>query len=857
MDNRPKGRQKHITGAGKDVYKRGDGLNLGGPVGRQDGYAGRKTGTTGTGFTRARAGGISLGTIVLLIAAFFVLRSCMSGMSSAVQSSGSADAGYGGMNSLMEQLLGGQDLSGYTEVPQTTQSTQSSQSSQSAQNAHSQQSQQSGYDLSSLLGGFSGGSSVSSGWDRESNSGRLNTSVSSAARAKRTSIVGGGADQVTLMVYMCGTDLESKSSMATLDLQEMAAATISDQVNILVYTGGCRQWRNNIVSSSVNQIYKVESGGLRCLVQDDGSASMVKPATLTRFIQFCTENYPANRYDLILWDHGGGSLSGYGYDEKNASAGSMTLSGIDQALKAAGTKFDFIGFDACLMATLETGLMLDNYADYMIASEETEPGVGWYYTNWVTNLSKNPSISTLELGKNIVDDFVSVCNQKCPGQKTTLSVIDLAELSATAPKALTSFASSTSEILSSSDYKTVSDARAGAREFATSSRIDQIDLIHLCYNLGTSESEALAKSLLGAVKYNKTSSSITNAYGVSIYFPYQRASKVSSAVATYKAIGMDSEYTRCIQQFASMEVGGQAVSGGASDPLSSLLGSYSGGTSSQGDITSLLGALLGGRSLGNVEGLTEENRAFLDEGLDVDAAAQAISANQFDPSALVWTQDGQHTIMRLSEDQWSLVHELQLNVFYDDGEGYIDLGLDNVFDFTEDGALLGDYDGTWLAIDGQPVAYYYESSNYEGERFTITGRVPVLLNGERANLILVFDTEHPNGYIAGARFDYVNGETDTVAKGVTALSDGSAQDGADDTVVPLTAGAQADTIEFICDYYSYDGTFQNNYLLGKPMTYKDGLEISNVYINKSRARATYLFTDLFNQEYWTPVMNEQ
>ena len=61
-----------------------------------------------------------------------------------------------------------------------------------------------------------------------------------------------------------------------------------------------------------------------------------------------------------------------------------------------------------------------------------------------------------------------------------------------------------------------------------------------------------------------------------------------------------------------------------------------------------LGALLGGRSLGNVEGLTEENRAFLDEGLDVDAAAQAISANQFDPSALVWTQDGESTTMEYS-----------------------------------------------------------------------------------------------------------------------------------------------------------------------------------------------------------------
>ena len=126
---------------------------------------------------------------------------------------------------------------------------------------------------------------------------------------------------------------------------------------------------------------------------------MTKPDTLTGFIQWCNQNYPANRRELIFWDHGGGSISGYGYDEKNPGSGSMTLSGINQALKNAGVTFDFIGFDACLMATVETALMLDDYADYMIASEETEPGVGWYYTNWLTELSADPSMSTLEIGK--------------------------------------------------------------------------------------------------------------------------------------------------------------------------------------------------------------------------------------------------------------------------------------------------------------------------------------------------------------------------------------------------------------------------------------------------------------------------
>ena len=112
------------------------------------------------------------------------------------------------------------------------------------------------------------------------------------------------------------------------------------------------------------------------------------------YIQCCAGRYPASRYALILWDHGGGSVSGYGYDEKFASTGSMDLAGLDRALGDGGVKFDFIGFDACLMATAETALTMAQYADYLIASEETEPGVGWYYTDWLTALGEDPSMLT-------------------------------------------------------------------------------------------------------------------------------------------------------------------------------------------------------------------------------------------------------------------------------------------------------------------------------------------------------------------------------------------------------------------------------------------------------------------------------
>ena len=826
MATTPNGRGKNVTGTGKPVAKRGDGLNSG-PVGRQDGYASRPGGPTAqrpsgqrpaqSGYSQYQGGrqrsarGLGGGKLLIIVVLAVAL------------------LGGGGLSGLFGNLLGGSS-SGSSGVSNLLLSGVSSFLGGSGSSSSSSAS--SGLDLSSLLGGFSGGGSVSTGWTRAANTGKLDSSVAAGARAKRTQILGNGRDTWTIMVYMCGTDLESKSGMATNDLKEMANATLGSNVNILVYTGGCKQWKTSGISNTVNQIYKIENGRLNQLVADDGKESLVKPATLTRFIQYCAKNYPANRQALIFWDHGGGSVSGYGYDEKNSSLGSMGLAGIRSALQKAGTTFDFIGFDACLMATLETGLMLDDYADYLIASEETEPGIGWYYTNWLTKLSANTSMPTIELGKHIVDDFVAECDRRCAGQKTTLSVVDLAELNATVPDSLKRWATDTSKLLSGERYKTVSDARSSTREFAVSSKIDQVDLVHLCYNLGTAESEALAKNLLGAVKYNKTSSAISNAYGISIFFPYQRTGYVKTAVSTYDAIGLDDAYSRCIQQFASMETGGQASSNSTGFDVGNLLGglsSSSGGLSSAGDIGSLLTGLLGSGDL-------------FGRDLDPELAAQAIAANQFDASRLVWTKQDGMTVMKLSSDQWSQVHDLLLNVFYDDGEGYIDLGLDTMYAFTREGALVGEYDCTWVAIDSQPVPFYYEDTLVDGDTMRTTGRVPCLLNGERANLLLVFENRLSDGaslrdYIAGVRYDYVDGQTEAVAKNAE-----------------LTPG---DRIDFVCDYYRYDGAYENSYLYGEQMTYQEDMQVSYVVLDGyEKAVATYLFRDIYNEEYWTaPMVN--
>ena len=289
-----------------------------------------------------------------------------------------------------------------------------------------------------------------------------------------------------------------------------------------------------------------------------------------------------------------------------------------------------------------------------------------------------------------------------------------------------------------------------------------------------------------------------------------------------------------------MEVSGQVSTGGTASPLPSLMGMMGGSSASSGNASAeMIGQLLGAflQNGSGISGLTSGNMGFLSgRSLSVEDTAQYLAENRLDADALVWQTNAQgQPVIALSEEQWGLVQGLELNMFYDDGQGFIDLGLDNVFDFDANGALVGETDGTWLAINGQPVAYYHTNTTDDGENYTISGYVPALLNDERVELVLVFDNDNPYGYIAGARTVYSDGETDTQAKGLTQLEIG-------------------DKLDFLCDYYGYDGSYQDSYFLGEQMTVTADMEISNVDIGAESVCATYRFTDLYNQHYWTAPM---
>lgn len=230
-DNRPTGRQRKVLDGGMDVHKRGEGLGTG-PVGS----GGRPGGSSSGGGNPLRTGGGKIGLVVIILILIF----------------------GGGKNLFMSD--GTDDYYG-----QQTQ--QQEQQEQGSGPSHSLASSE---ETEPFVSPGNGG-------------GQADTTVAEGARDKFTTIKGDGSDTVTIMVYMCGTDLESKHGMGTNDINEMCKASLSDKVNILIFTGGCRGWQNNVISNRVNQIYKVENGGLKCLENDMGTDTMVKPSTLSSF----------------------------------------------------------------------------------------------------------------------------------------------------------------------------------------------------------------------------------------------------------------------------------------------------------------------------------------------------------------------------------------------------------------------------------------------------------------------------------------------------------------------------------------------------------------------------------------------
>lgn len=333
----------------------------------------------------------------------------------------------------------------------------------------------------------------------------------------------------TVMIYMVGSNLESVYGAASSDLAEIEKASVPyDRTNVIVYTGGAARWSSGVPSVCNNCLdMSVSDWQERIVASTEGSSDMGDPETLSSFINFCTDYYPARDYVLILWDHGGGPVLGYGSDEL-FRYDSLLLPELKAALDDTvfkDRKLLMAGFDACLMGSLESALLFKDYADCLVASEELEAGDGWDYS-FLSVFQGHPDGK--EIGKAAVEayrDYYETRKNEFYHPDYTLSCMDLSRAEDVGAS-LDRLSARMEEGMEKGSFGDLSRARSSAKTFglaAVDSRGEGYDLIDLgdfadrTKGLFGEEAAALRSALDAMVV--SFCSNVEGTNGVSVYFP--------------------------------------------------------------------------------------------------------------------------------------------------------------------------------------------------------------------------------------------------------------------------------------------------------------------------------------------------
>jgi len=298
----------------------------------------------------------------------------------------------------------------------------------------------------------------------------------------------------TFMVYLCGDN--NLEDAGILDFLELASVGSTSQVNIVVMMDRCPGYDTSYDNWTDTRRGRVDRGDVPSASWGEGMGeiNMGLPESLSSFVVWSAQTFPANHYALVLWDHGSG------WDKRLApgakavcfddSSGNNALhmeeleAALQTAVAALGRPIDLIGFDACLMGMAEVAYQIRNYGEVMIGSEELEPAYGWPYHLVLETLTAEPSISARNIGKCIVNSYYSSYDY--------------------------------TEILSAIDL-TLMDGVAGAvRTFGRALRSD--------WNRNTSVCVSAANGVINAVDaaviHERHGSQWQYAHGMAVYFPY-------------------------------------------------------------------------------------------------------------------------------------------------------------------------------------------------------------------------------------------------------------------------------------------------------------------------------------------------
>ena len=521
--------------------------------------------------------------------------------------------------------------------------------------------------------------------------------------------------------YLCGSDLESEGAFASSDLEEMMRVRLPDNISVVIETGGAKLWHNGAANSNTRYLY--DSSGLTFLEQLP-SANMGDSRTLEDFLRFCNENYPADRQAVIFWNHGGGSVAGVAFDERYGFD-SLTLPEIRRAFEAVNTPskqnppYELIGFDACVMATIDVAEMLSGIGRYMVASQEWEPAIGWDYEGLLKALADDPGMSGAEFGKVICDTYYAACKAESSWflslvDDITLSVVDLTRIDALMAAYYDIGAESLIYATVSPSY--FSEYGRAARNavsyggnnswYGYTNMVDLGDLVRQAGdNLLPEYGQALLNALADCVIYQVTGPLRTNASGLSKYY------------------NLDGDYAN-FQAYTELR---------DDDPFHWFFEFLlTGSLSAEGERYVL--------DLARRYSQAQEIRT---------RSVPNSTGDGLDEYPLIYTNDG-YVILSLGSEIANKLTGVYCHLaFYDvENDIILMLGRDSDLDVDwESGVFMDNFRGVWGSIDGHIV--YMELTD-ESENYQLFS-VPVLLGGEEFTLRVSYSYDAEEYMILGAR----------------------------------------------------------------------------------------------------------
>ncbi len=422
--------------------------------------------------------------------------------------------------------------------------------------------------LAALAGGCADGSSVEPYKNPDGNSAGQH---GESANGILDNVDSTSTDEVysqTIMVYMVGSDLESAHGAATLDLMEMEdALPDTGDHNIVVCAGGASEWQNTMVSGNNQTLLELKNGAFT-VADAIESKNMGEAENLGNFIKQCMEHYDTDLYSLILWNHGAGPVLGFGVDENYNDI--MTLgemkSALENSVGQSGKKLEWIGFDACLMSSMEICNAFEPYANYLIASQETEPGWGWNY-EFLSYISE-PDMNGERMGKVIVDTYMDYGEEVFEVQPNaysdlTLSCLDLTKYKAV-EDAFNNFFSETVKSLTPATFpETVRNSRniKSFGGFSSNYSYCLLDAYNLSEILAIDDSYTeypFREALEDMTVYMRTN--VKDAHGVSVCYPYGSADDYTEyCLELQEAMGFAPEYTEYLNNLYAIRDGENLV----------------------------------------------------------------------------------------------------------------------------------------------------------------------------------------------------------------------------------------------------------------------------------------------------------